>query len=124
MILEIENQSTIIDVSEKVLIKKLKNLRSYGPSSFASLTNDNGSYVQLAGGGVTCMIEHFDSVMKIRKRAFHDFSSTQFSDGTRLVFGGGDIALKKDEWFNIEQSISIFTSFLGEKKFPENISWR
>lgn len=55
--LEAENSPVIVGFNQAQLIKELKKLKSYGPSSFACITDDNGNYVQVAGGRSTCFIE-------------------------------------------------------------------
>jgi hypothetical protein len=57
-------------------------------------------------------------------RAFHDKPSTPFPDGTKLVFGGGEIELRNDEWFNIDQVIPLFSDFLNHGRRPESVDWR
>lgn len=39
--------------------------------SYASLTDGTGNYLQVAGGGVSCMIARFE-IENERLRAFHD----------------------------------------------------
>lgn len=124
MIFECERQQPIKDVSEKALVKALKSLRSYGPSSFASLTADDGSYVQVAGGAFTCMLEWKDAPSGKHYRGYQDNPSTPFPDGTVLAFSGGEIALKNNEWFNIDQAISVFEAFLKKMEMPSYIKWR
>ncbi|APG03066.1 hypothetical protein BJI69_03525 [Luteibacter rhizovicinus DSM 16549] len=62
MRLEIEQKPPLDDVDEKQLRAIIASLRSYGPSSYASLTDGQGNYLQVAGGGVTCMLEKRDVV--------------------------------------------------------------
>ena len=57
MKLEAENSPVVVGVNQAQIIKTLKKLKSYGPSSFACITDDNGNYVQMAGGRFTCFIE-------------------------------------------------------------------
>ncbi|WP_230948829.1 hypothetical protein, partial [Burkholderia vietnamiensis] len=81
----IEGKAEIIAPTPRQITHALKSLRSYGKSSYASLTDASGSYVQVAGGGVSCMIERFQFGAQ-RWRAFHDKSSPVRPDGTILVF--------------------------------------
>ncbi|NWA83740.1 hypothetical protein [Pseudomonas sp. D2002] len=124
MKLEAENSPVIADVSQAQLIKTLKKLKSYGPSSFACITDDEGSYLQVAGGRYTCFIERYDAKNKKRFRGFHSNSSTNFEDGTLLSFGGGRVELRKDEWFNIDDVIEVFSLFSQNQDLPESIHWR
>ncbi|MET3180663.1 UNVERIFIED_ORG: hypothetical protein ABIC43_003829 [Variovorax guangxiensis] len=50
MRLEAERFEPLINPSNKQIEKLLMKLRSYGPQSFASLTDEAGNYVQIAGG--------------------------------------------------------------------------
>lgn len=124
MKLEAENSSVIFDVVQKDIIKTLKRLRSYGPISFACISDDEGNYMQAAGGRVTCFVERYDAESKKLFRGFHSNSSTNFEDGTLLSFGAGRVQLKKDEWFNIDEVIELFSRFNEKQAFPENIYWR
>ncbi|MFL1553054.1 hypothetical protein ACI77I_28925 [Pseudomonas sp. D47] len=124
MKLEAENSPVIAGVSHVQLIKTLKKLKSYGPSSFACITDDDGNYVQVAGGRFTCFIERYDAKNKKLYRGYHSNSSTNFEDGTLLSFGGGCVELKKDEWFNIDEVIEVFSLFSQNQDLPENVYWR
>jgi len=122
--LEVENCPTVDDANLAQLKKALKKLKSYGPSSYACLTDTNGNYLQVAGGRVTCFVERYDAQHKKLFRCYHSNSSTNFEDGTVLSFGGGSVQLKKDEWFNIDDVIEIFSSFSQRLNFPDSIHWR
>ncbi|WP_434677049.1 hypothetical protein J3P77_12980 [Pseudomonas sp. R1-18] len=45
-------------------------------------------------------------------------------DGSLLSFGAGRVRLKKDEWFNIEDVIEVFSRFNQSQALPESIYWR
>ncbi|WLI06922.1 hypothetical protein PSH66_00920 [Pseudomonas sp. FP597] len=124
MKLEAENSPVIDDVNQAQLIKALKKLKSYGPSSFACMTDDDGNYVQVAGGRFTCFIERYDAKSKKLFRGYHSNSSTNFEDGTLLSFSAGRVPLKKDEWFNIDDVIEVFSLFNKNQVLPESICWR
>lgn len=124
MKLEAENSSVIFGVDQARLIKTLRKLKSYGPSSFACITDEDGNYMQVAGGRVTCFIERYDAKSKKLFRGYHSNSSTNFEDGTSLSFGAGSVGLKKDEWFNIDDVIEVFLLFYKGQKLPEDICWR
>lgn len=124
MRLEVEGRQLIDEVTASQLQSALRCLRSYGPSSYASLTRVNGDYVQVAGGGVGCMIERREASTGRHFRAFRDRQHPVFSDGTILSFGGGKIPLQSDEWFNITDVQDVFFTFLNGLEFPEAIKWR
>lgn len=124
MRLEVEGQPPIENTSSAQVRSAIANLRSHGPSSFASLTDDNGNYLQVAGGGVTCMLERRDNFEGHHFRAFKKEKSKVFTDGTVLSFGGGKIMMRSDEWLTSSEVESVFLDFLNRKDFPKNIIWR
>lgn len=79
---------------------------------------------QVAGGGVSCMVEHFEIDGEKRRRAFDDKPSPVRPDDTILVFGAGNIPMQSDEWFMSDQVAEIFLVFLNGKPFPPSIHWR
>ncbi|MFM0158763.1 hypothetical protein PQQ99_39335, partial [Paraburkholderia sediminicola] len=121
---EIEGKVGISAPRLAQISRAIKALRSYGPSSYASLTSESGSYVQVAGGGVTCMVEHFDAGTRTRSRAFHDKPNPVFPDGTILAFRAGNIPMRCDEWFMSMQVVDIFSAFLNNASFPAYVHWR
>lgn len=124
MKLEAENSPVVVGVNQAQLIKTLKKLKSYGPSSFACITDDDGNYVQVAGGRFTCFIERYDARSKKFFRGYHSNSSTRFEDGSMLSFSAGRVALKKDEWFNIDDVIEVFSLFNQHQALPAGVYWR
>ena len=124
MILHIEKKAPVTAPNEKKVRSSIKLLRSYGPSSFATLVDDDGSYVQVAGGGVTCMLEWRDIQTGKHCRAYHDTPSKVFHDGTLLVFGGGSVPMEADEWFIADKVTEVFLAFLNSMKFPDGVRWR
>ncbi|MFB3304745.1 hypothetical protein [Pseudomonas sp. AMR01] len=121
---EAENSPVKVGVNQAQLIKVLKKLKSCGPSSFACITDDDGNYVQVAGGRFTCFIERYDAKSKKLFRGYHSNSSTNFEEGTLLSFSAGRVPLKKDEWFNIDDVIEVFSLFNQNQALPESIYWR
>jgi hypothetical protein len=124
MRLEAENKSPVEKPTEKKLRSTILALRSYGPSSFASLTDDAGNYLQVAGGGVTCLLERRDVLAGRHFRAHHDQPSTVFADNTILAFSGGEVRLASDEWFNATTVADVFSAFLRGDAFPAQVQWR
>lgn len=114
-----QNLATLSSPSDSHIEKKLLALRSYGRHSYAFLTDAQGSYLQVAGGGVTCMVERFDALTSTRLRAFHDKPSPVYSDGTILTFGGGELRLKSDEWFQASVVVEMFLCFKYGRSYPE-----
>jgi hypothetical protein len=124
MRLEVESRPPIDNATEAQVRTAVLGLRSYGPSSFASMTDEAGNYLQVAGGGVTCMLEMRDASTGRHYRAYHDVDRPTHPDGTLLVFGGGEIALRADEWFAAPLVADAFVSFLKGEKLPSSIKWR
>lgn len=109
---EAEGKAGITTPSPDQITKGIRTLRSYGKSSYASLTDPEGNYVQVAGGGVSCLIERFEVNASQRWRAFHDRPSPVRPDGTLLVFRAGSIPMRADEWFISDQVLEVFLAFL------------
>ncbi len=121
---EIEGKASIDEPSEAVIRRSIKSLKSYGPHSYASLTDADGSYLQVAGGGTTCMLELFNAQTSKRQRAFHDNPSTARPDGTLLVFRAGEMPMRADEWFMSDQVLELFLAFLHDAPYPAYVHWR
>jgi hypothetical protein len=122
--LEVEGRAPVDDVSEAAITTALRGLRSYGPASYASLTRSDGDYVQVAGGGVSCMMERREAATGRQFRAYKDRKHPVFVDGTILSFRGGEIPLMSDEWFNIADVKEAFLAFLSGAEFPPSVRWR
>jgi hypothetical protein len=123
MLLESENRVAIRNPSEKSIKAQIVALRSYGPSSFATISDDNGNYIQIAGGGVTCVLEKREGTTAKQYRAFKNEKSKVFTSETELVFGGGTLKVQPDEWFTNEEVIDIIIEFMrGVESAHKN--WR
>lgn len=121
---EVQAKEPIDSPKESVVRRSILALRSYGRSSYASLTDAGGSYVQVGGGGVSCLLERFDSATGNRWRAHHDKPNPTRPDGTVLVFSGGEMPLRSDEWFMADQVVEVFLAFLHQTEFPDFVQWR
>lgn len=108
---------------ERIRAELLK-LKSAGRSSLASLTRDDGSYVQVAGGGVGCVLEMRDVLANKHLRAFVRTPLVPFEDGTELVCAAGRIKLRRDEWLDIQLVTEAFLAFLAGEKPPSSLEWR
>lgn len=53
---DIEGKAGIAAPTQAQIRRAIKSLRSYGPSSYASLTDDGGNYVQVAGRRWRCLL--------------------------------------------------------------------
>ena len=124
LVLEIEGKQPHHDPTPKVVERELRKLRSYGKSSFASLTRKDGSYLQVAGGGVGCLLERRSIPEQRHFRAFVVEPRVPFEDGTELVFGGGRIKLMRDEWLDIGTVTKVFLHFLTDPAASDGVQWR
>jgi hypothetical protein len=124
MVIEREGGKVIEDPSSEVIERELRKLRTYGSSTFASITASDGSYLQVAGGGVTAMLEKSDCHQR-HFRAWQDnpVVPPEF-DGSALVFSAGNVHLGRHEWFRIDQVIEAFKAFNAGKDLPAFIKWR
>ena len=125
MRLEVENRPIIEDVTERQIRATVRKMRSYGPSSFASITSSDGSYLQMAGGGITCMLERRDQATGRHWRAHSKMPNPIHPDGTILAFGKGqEVRLRSDEWLSADLVADAFCQFLRSEELPITLDWR
>lgn len=124
MLLEVERQLPIENVTETQVRGTILRLRSYGPASFATLSDDVGNYVQAAGGQATCLLERRDATHGRHYRAHLKERSKVFTDGTILACGVGQIKLAADEWLMAPLVTEAFVAFLKGSELPRTILWR
>jgi hypothetical protein len=122
---EVENKPHLDGVTEKQIRSAVSKLRGYGPSSFASITAPDGSYLQVGGGGITCTLERRDADTKRHFRA-HSLQPTRIHpDGTILAFGRGqEIRMMSDEWLTVDLVADAFCCFLKREALPGILGWR
>lgn len=89
---------------------KLRHELSRAKSSFASLTADDGAYVQAGGGPGLFVVERRDCDGK-HFRARQEPPVTRFDDGVSISFSGSTLAMANSEWFLLDQVVSIFSAF-------------
>ncbi len=124
MRLDIEGKASVESVTEKKIRSVIQALRSYGPSSFASLVDTGGNYIQVAGGVITCVLERREAATGRHFRAYHDAPSKIYPDGTSLMFGGGAVKLNANEWFTCAVAADAFCAFLRGEDWPASVQWR
>ncbi|QBE62070.1 hypothetical protein EWM63_02960 [Pseudoduganella lutea] len=120
----VEKKAPKQDPTTAQVIAAITKLRSYGPSSFASLTDAHGNYLQVAGGGLTCLLERRTAAGAQHFRAYLEKPSGIHPDGTTLAFSGGQVKLRADEWISAPLVIDAFTAFLQGHELPQTIRWR
>jgi hypothetical protein len=89
---------------------KLRLELSRAKSSFASLTADDGSYLQVGGGPGLFVVERRDREGG-HFRARQNPPVTRFDDGVTISFSGSTLAMANSEWFLLDQVVSIFSAF-------------
>jgi hypothetical protein len=124
MLLQLENMPPVSSPSLKEMSRLLRRMRSYGPSSYALLVDEPLGYVQVAGGGIGCVLERRLSAVGRVERAYLQNPVAVFEDGTKLPCSAGLIVLLRDEWHTMDQVIEVFASFLTGDPFPSWTSWR
>ena len=121
---EVENTPPIQGPSARRVRAAILSLRNHGRSSFATLADDRGNYLLVAGGGLTCMLERRDVDAGRMFRAFVDQPAKSVPDGTILAFGAGQLRLMADEWLTAPQVAEAFDAFLLGKPWPAMLRWR
>lgn len=124
MLFEVEKKTPVENARASDVRAVIPKLRSYGPSSYASLTDAQGNYLQVAGGGVTCMLEWRDAANKRHFRAHLGAPSNVFPEGTILSFSGGEVKLRADEWLTTSIVEEAFLAFLKGNSLPASLQWR
>ena len=91
-------------------------------SSFATLTKEDGAYIQAGGGPGLFVIEYRDSAGQ-HHRASQSEPVVPFPDGTIISFSGGSMPLGRHEWFSSKQVVKVFTCFLSGNPLPGWLTW-
>lgn len=124
MLLEVEGKrAEQVRKFEKVEAA-LTELEGFGPHSYASLTRQDGSYVQVAGGKKKYLIEKRDFGNNKHYRACFEMPETASGQKQVIECGAGRIAVLANEVFSIEDVISVWRSFFEGEPFPSNIQWK
>jgi hypothetical protein len=124
MILEVEKKQPVQVKKFAQVEKELRALKSYGPHSFASFTRGDGTYLQVAGGRVTCALELREQPEGRHFRAYLVGSSARSKTQQTLMFGGGMLQLEYDEVLFIDDVIVAFRAFFNSEPFPDEMKWR
>ena len=125
MIFEVDGKRVNGEVTLARLGKTLRSLKSYGPKSFACLTLADGSYMQVAGGRVTCILERREAGASMMFRAYLEEPRAPFSGPQTFSFGGGTLTVEPDEFLFIEDDvIPAFEAFFNGDALPARLKWR
>ena len=96
---------------------QLKRALSLTKSSFASLSADDSSFLQVGGGPGLFVLEYRDAAGR-HFRARQELPVTRFEDGTTISFSGSTLKMAHREWFLIEQVCEVFFSFSTGASLP------
>jgi hypothetical protein len=91
-------------------------------SSFASLTGDDGSYIQVAGGSGLFLLEHRTSSSHLR--AYQLNPVAPHPDGTTLECSAGSIKLNRVDWLLRDQVAGVLAAFSVGDAWPPFLLWR
>jgi len=108
--------------SEKQVRHQLSLLEGIN-RSFASLQRSDLEFIQMAGGGLQCCLEHKNAEGK-HFRAFQKNKIVPWDEPCELSTPAGLILLKPNEYFSIKQVIEAFVTYLLSQQFPKDIQWR
>jgi hypothetical protein len=117
--LEWEDRETVVGITEGQLRRRLARKRG-GDSRFVILEREDGSYVQMLGGGVACCLEWRDRQGHRHYRAFLDPPRVPWREPALL----DRMRLSPSEFLFIEDVVDAFCAFLKGCPFPERIRWR
>jgi hypothetical protein len=123
MLFEAERQTPIENPSEEQVRALILGLR-VGGTSFASLTDEAGNYITIAGSRPWCVIERRCLNPLEHNRAFQDTATPKYKDGAKIRTGAGDISLRHDEWFLLKDAANVCAAFLLKDAFPAHVQWR
>ena len=123
MIFEAKGQPPVQNATEEQVRALVLDLR-VGGAFFASLTDEAGNYIQIAGSRPWCVIECRRLKPLQHVRAFQATPTPKYNDGAKLQSGAGSITLRHDEWFLLKDAADIFAAFLRKDDFPAHVQWR
>lgn len=124
MIFEREGNKPVQAPTPARLQREISRLRTTGPSSFAVLQRDDGTYLQMAGSPGGLVLEKREAPSGQHFRAYQDQPVVPFEDGTELVFAASRIRLRAVEWFTLQQVVDIAVAFAAQRAEPEFVRWR
>jgi hypothetical protein len=119
-----EGSAALSAATESEIRRAIDSLRTEGPSSFATLTSDNGSYLQAAGGPFLFLVEYRAVLSNGHFRAYLAKPAVAFPNGTLLCFGLNRIPMQQDEWITKPDVLRLFAGFLGGTAREGFLIWR
>jgi hypothetical protein len=100
---ERERAKPIERVSEARLRQGLGYMHGISSCRIAILADDDGSYLQVGGSGMTCCLEWRDMKLRLHFRAFQTPPVVPWPGVTRLHVSDGSVSLRQVEFFQIQQ---------------------
>lgn len=107
--------------------RSLRTLKPYGATTFAILDRGDGSYLQVAGGQISCAVElhRSDALPNAGHwRAYLEAPRPNYTAPVTKHFGAGTVVLQPDEVLWIDDVIEVFAAFMAGQDFPPAASWR
>lgn len=115
-------------VKEYVQVERaLRRLTPLGRKTFAILDSGRGSYLQVAGGQVSCVVELNrapDASEPGRWRAVLEVPHGNYKVAVTKHFGAGTLLVQPDEVLWIDDVVAVFGEFFGGQDFPGFVRWR
>jgi len=124
MLLEVEGKEAKQVRGFEAIETSLKELEGSGPHSYASLTRQDGSYIQVAGGKENCLIEKRDFADNKHYRASFAKPEPTSNDQQIIECGAGQITVRTNEVFSVNDVICVWRSFFHGEPFPTDIMWK
>ena len=118
---ERENTKQIDFPSQKQVELSLSHLKG-SKRSYASLTSDSGDFIQMAGGGFSCILEK--SINGTVYRANQLEKVIHFNEVTSLHTTCGEFEVEPNEYFSIDQIKEAFVRFLSGERDFNNYQWK
>lgn len=107
--------------------KALRKLTPVGKPSFAILDSGLGSYLQVAGGQVSCAVELHMGLRPTKPRQWRAVMETphrNYSVPVTKHFGAGTLLVQPDEVLWIDDVVAVVDEFLQGQEFPASVRWR
>lgn len=123
MMMEGERLEVILNPTEaqvRQIVLSLNRLET----SFVTLTDESGNYVQVAGSRPWCVLERRNITPLRHERAFQHTPNPKYNDGAKIIAGAGGITLQHDEWFLLKDAAEVFVAFLNREPAPSHVQWR
>jgi hypothetical protein len=120
---ERQKAKPIEPVSEKQLLRSLGYMLRPSDCRIAILTAADGSYIQVGGSGMSCVLER-RAATGLHFRASQHPPVVPWPGVTELHISGGFVRLRQEEFFRMSQVRDAFLAFFRGEPLPAYIQWR